>query len=252
MENYENININLIEEVKRLLKLGSAHNKLYNHDEALLYFQRALEYAIKLNDTKLINELISNIGNMYDIIASKQINPLEYRIKSIEIMRATLPNTPMSSTQISRILNNIGDEYLKAGQYYESLTYFLQSYNNIKNIVPNNHPYIPIIRNNIALVCNSMNSAGNTCLSLTQYKEALKYFSTSFYILQILFPGQNKNTQLIYNNLIKTCSKLHELGKQYLQQKRQKEALSIFVSISDAMLRNSTEPAASLLIDNKI
>lgn len=240
------------EEAIRLFELGLTYNKLHNHDEALIYFHQSLQISMQLNNNILTDKIISNIGNAYDLIAYKQLDPLEYRLNSIAIMRETLPDIPSASAQIARILNNIGDEFLKAGQYHDSLDYFLQAWKSIKDRLASNHPYISVIRSNIALVCNTMNNAGSTCIALEQYVEALRYFSRSFDTLQKLFPENAKNIQLVYSNLIKTCAKLHEIGKQYLQINKQKEALNIFINISDAMLQSLVlEPAINIITSKK-
>ncbi len=236
------------QEAARLFELGLTYSKLHSYDEALSYFQQSLQIAIKLNDKELTDKIITNIGNSYDAIATKQLDSLEYRLSTIINMQKTLPDVPSTSIQIARILNNIGDEYLRTGQYNESLDFFLQSIETIKNKAPSDHPYIPVIVNNIILLCETLNNEGNTCLTLAQYDEALQYFSKSFITLKKTFPEGHKDFIAIYSNIIKTCAILHGFGKQYLQENKQKEALELFIKISDAVLQHIiTGPALDLV-----
>ncbi len=240
------------QEAIRLFELGLTYSKLHSYDEALDYFQQSLQIAIHLNDNELTDKIIENIGNSYDVIATTQLDSLEYRLNTIVNMQKTLPDISASSIQIARILNNIGDEYLRTGQYDESLSFFLRSLEMIKNKAPIDHPYVSIIVSNIVLLCETMNNEGTTCLTLEQYEEALQYFSQSFITLKRIFPEGHKDSIAIYSNIIKTCAILHGVGKQYLQVNKQKEALDIFVKISDAVLQHIISgPALDLLKQNK-
>ncbi len=235
-------------ELERLFELGLTYNKLHDYDEALGYFQQSLKIAIKLNDNKLTDKIITNIGNSYDTIAEKHLDSLEYRLNSVITMQKNLPDIPATSIQIARILNNIGNEYLRAGKYTDSLNFFIQSFETIKTKVPNDHPYLHLIVGNIILLCKTLNNEGTIYLTLEQYDEALQYFSKSFIILKKIFPQGNEDIIAIYGNIIKTGAILHGIGRQYLQANKEKEALNIFAKISDAVLQHViSEPALNLI-----
>ena len=154
------------QELERLFELGLTYNKLHDYDEALGYFQQSLKIAIKLNDNELTDKIITNIGNSYDTIAEKHLDSLEYRLNSVIAMQKNLPDIPATSVQIARILNNIGNEYLRAGKYTDSLNFFIQSFETIKTKVPNDHPYLHLIVGNIILLCKTLNNEGTIYLTL--------------------------------------------------------------------------------------
>jgi tetratricopeptide (TPR) repeat protein len=179
--------------------IGVIHLHHGNLDEALSYFQKALEIFNENSDNPLgIAGVLNNIGTVYEAQDNFD-EALNYFHKALVINRSHSDNSPEIATR----LNNISTIYQKQGKNNEALDYLQQSlailndnYRNLKLPISNSgvkrrpkrltNPTIisgqqqNILQNqdSIALIsiATTLNNIGNVYLSQNNLDTALDYF----------------------------------------------------------------------------
>ncbi len=127
--NYYLISAKIYEELENLRKLSSIYGNLgmlyynnnYDTERTLYYYRKSLDYAVQLNDKKLIAEAYNRIGG---ILYNQQNynDALYYFNNALDIFETISDRENAAIT-----LNNIGDVYRLKGDLEEALQYYKRS-----------------------------------------------------------------------------------------------------------------------------
>ncbi len=98
--------------------LGSNHNVIGNHADALQSYTQALKIANELGDTRQTIAVLNNIGQMYGQAGNHQEALAHYR----QVEAALRPNS-RSSFLLSIVLVNIADTYNQLGDHEKAFQY---------------------------------------------------------------------------------------------------------------------------------
>ncbi len=101
--------------------IGLGYYFLGNYDQALYFYQKALEIYIRVDDKNNLTNTYNNIGSAYQKLSKYDI-AIDNFIKSLEIERS-LNNKEV----ISKTLNNIANVFHHLGKYDQALDFFLES-----------------------------------------------------------------------------------------------------------------------------
>jgi len=101
--------------------IGLILKKRQEYEEALAYFQKALQMREKIGDKSKIAIVMHSIGVTHWYMAELKIAS-EYFLKEIEIFRELNDKKNLAAG-----LNNLGNIYIKLGNYEKSLNYYLAS-----------------------------------------------------------------------------------------------------------------------------
>ena len=101
--------------------IGLGYYSLGNYDQALYFYQNALEIYIRIDDKNNLANTYNNIGSAYRKLSKYDI-AIDNFIKSLEIERS-LNNKEV----VSKTLNNIADVFHHLGKYDQALDFFMES-----------------------------------------------------------------------------------------------------------------------------
>lgn len=109
------------------LNIGNVFNKSYDPDLALKYYQRALDLAKELRDTRNRANISTNIGNIYAQNAlngeKKQdvAHAIDYLVKTVEFCKANAPEVDLFNTYILLSYLYLKADKLEWSTYYTDL-----------------------------------------------------------------------------------------------------------------------------------
>lgn len=109
------------------LNIGNVFNKSYDPDQALKYYQRALDLAKELRDTRNRANISTNIGNIYAQNAlngeKKQdvAHAIDYLVKTVEFCKANVPEVDLFNTYILLSYLYLKADKLEWSTYYTDL-----------------------------------------------------------------------------------------------------------------------------------
>lgn len=109
------------------LNIGNVFNKSYDPDQALKYYQRALDLSKELHDTKNRANISTNIGNIYAQNAlngeKKQdvTHAIDYLVKTVEFCKANAPEVDLFNTYILLSYLYLKADKLEQSAYYTNL-----------------------------------------------------------------------------------------------------------------------------------
>ncbi|QMV69717.1 tetratricopeptide repeat-containing sensor histidine kinase [Sphingobacterium paramultivorum] len=109
------------------LNIGNVFNKSYDPDQALKYYQRALDLAKELRDTRNRANISTNIGNIYAQNAlngeKKQdvAHAIDYLVKTVEFCKANAPEVDLFNTYILLSYLYLKADKLEWSTYYTDL-----------------------------------------------------------------------------------------------------------------------------------
>lgn len=102
-------------------RLGLLNQNLMQHQKAVGYFHRALDYALPANRSVDLLPVYVNLGTAYEEMDSTGI-ALTYYQKGMELAKDS-----GNRKDLAQLLNNMGSAYLKTGDSYRALFYFKES-----------------------------------------------------------------------------------------------------------------------------
>lgn len=109
------------------LNIGNVFNKSYDPDQALKYYERALDLSKELHDTRNRANISTNIGNIY---AQKALNgeskkdvdhAIKYLVKTVEFCKANAPDVDLFNTYILLSYLYLKADKLEWSTYYTDL-----------------------------------------------------------------------------------------------------------------------------------
>ncbi len=109
------------------LNIGNVFNKSYDPDQALKYYQRALDLSKELGDTRNRANISTNIGNIY---AQNALNggkkqdvtkAIDYLVKTVEFCKADAPEVDLFNTYILLSYLYLKADKLEWSTYYTDL-----------------------------------------------------------------------------------------------------------------------------------
>jgi len=109
------------------LNIGNVFNKSYDPDQALKYYQRALDLAKELRDIRNRANISTNIGNIYAQNAlngeKKQdvTHAIDYLVKTVEFCKVNAPEVDLFNTYILLSYLYLKADKLKWSTYYTDL-----------------------------------------------------------------------------------------------------------------------------------
>lgn len=109
------------------LNIGNVFNKSYDPDQALKYYQRALDLAKELHDTRNRANISTNIGNIYAQNAlngeKKQdiTHAIDYLVKTVEFCKANAPEVELFNTYILLSYLYLKADKLEWSTYYTDI-----------------------------------------------------------------------------------------------------------------------------------
>lgn len=109
------------------LNIGNVFNKSYDPDQALKYYQRALDLAKELHDIRNRANISTNIGNIYAQNAlngeKKQdiAHAIDYLVKTVEFCKANAPEVDLFNTYILLSYLYLKADKLEWSTYYTDL-----------------------------------------------------------------------------------------------------------------------------------
>lgn len=133
------------------LNIGNVFNKSYDPDQALKYYQRALDLAKELRDTRNRANISTNIGNIY---AQKALNgekkadvahAIDYLVKTVDFCKVNAPDVDLFNTYILLSYLYLKADKLEWSTYYTDLAIDITS----KKEDPVGESYARINRANI-------------------------------------------------------------------------------------------------------
>ncbi len=133
------------------LNIGNVFNKSYDPDQALKYYQRALDLAKELRDTRNRANISTNIGNIY---AQNALNgekkadvahAIDYLVKTVEFCKVNAPDVDLFNTYILLSYLYLKADKLEWSTYYTDLAIDITS----KKKDPVGESYARINRANI-------------------------------------------------------------------------------------------------------
>ena len=105
--------------------LGNVHSELKNYEEALLYFNKALDYHLNNEvEPMLISNTLNNIGGIH--IATKEY---EKALKEFKKALSYIDNEVIYVNEKTGVLNSIGDVYIELDSLDKALEYLDKSIN---------------------------------------------------------------------------------------------------------------------------
>ena len=153
-------------EVNTLNKLSSQLWQVNKYDTSLIYANKAVEYAEKLNYKKGLAEALSNIADIYRE-QGNNLKSLDYSFKSLAINQEI-----NNKKDIAQDYKAMGLCYMEQGDYSKGVGYFFKSLAIDQEI------------GNKDGVGSNLCNIGNVYLDQGNYPEALEYFSKSMAIEQ--------------------------------------------------------------------
>ncbi|WP_367210853.1 ATP-binding protein [Sphingobacterium sp. R2] len=133
------------------LNIGNVFNKSYDPEQALKYYQRALDLSKEIHDTRNRANISTNIGNIY---AQKALNgeqkkdvsnAIDYLVKTVEFCKANAPDVDLFNTYILLSYLYLKADKLEWSTYYTDLAIDITS----KKKDPVGESYARINRANI-------------------------------------------------------------------------------------------------------
>lgn len=109
------------------LNIGNVFNKSYDPEQALKYYQRALDLAKELRDTRNRANISTNIGNIYAQNAlngeNKQdiAHAIDYLVKTVEFCKVNAPEVDLFNTYILLSYLYLKADKLEWSTYYTDL-----------------------------------------------------------------------------------------------------------------------------------
>ncbi|WP_286883872.1 MULTISPECIES: tetratricopeptide repeat-containing sensor histidine kinase [Sphingobacterium] len=109
------------------LNIGNVFNKSYDPDQALKYYQRALDLSKEIHDTRNRANISTNIGNIYAQNALNGENKkdvdhaINYLVKTVEFCKANAPEVDLFNTYILLSYLYLKADKLEWSTYYTDL-----------------------------------------------------------------------------------------------------------------------------------
>ena len=109
------------------LNIGNVFNKSYDPDQALKYYQRALNIAKEINDTRNRANISTNIGNIYAqnaLNGEKQRDvkhAIDYLLQTVKFCKVYAPDVDLFNTYILLSYLYLKADELKLSTYYTDL-----------------------------------------------------------------------------------------------------------------------------------
>ncbi|CAF0794620.1 unnamed protein product [Adineta steineri] len=170
-------------------QLGRVHQTQSNYENAIWYYEKALEIRQKTlpsNDPFLATSY-NNIGLVYCDIGEYS-KALSYYEKALEIRQKTLPSNHLD---LAQSYNSIGTVYVNIAEYPKVLFFYEKALEIQQQALPSNHPNLATLYNNIGFVYSKMG----------EYSKALSYYEKALEIRQKTLPPNHPNLAKSYNNI---------------------------------------------------
>jgi len=198
--------------------IGNIYHNLGKPDEALEYYQQALEINKKLGYEQEIAHNLSNIGTVYNELG-KHEEALKFQEEALEINRK-IEDEP----GIANSLNNIGVVYNDSGKTKEALKFYQEALEINKKM--GYEEGIANVINNIGLTYSKLREIN---LALNYYQEALKI-----------------NRKIGYKEGIAT--NLGNIGLVYITLGQSKEALKYYQEALEVFVHINAQPRIEILL----
>lgn len=184
-----------------MYRRGVFSKRIGKYEEAILYYNKAIEVYKLMDDEKTVGNLLGNIGNVFFNLKQNE-RALTFHFKALEIYEKR-----HDSASIAGVLNDIGNDYYKLKKTNLALDYYFRAYEinrktgndiwqaynltNIGTIYSETEKYdeaIEYLQKSILLkekckdtksLSVSYASLGSTYLEKGDYEEALKYLLKS-------------------------------------------------------------------------
>jgi len=191
--------------------IGNTLQSLGKYDEAIRYYQKALEIRRVYQGGYIeISGYLNNIGMTLQSLG-KYNEALRYIKEALKVNRRMHKG---DHTDIASFLNNIGNIFQLLGRYEEAIKFCQDALEMNKRIYPGDNQ--PIAR--------SLNSIGITLESLGKYNEALKYKNAALEMNRRIYPMDHSD---IVSSLNTTGNTLQSLGKYNEALQYRQEALEM-------------------------
>lgn len=180
--------------------LGLAAYYQNNYDEALIYYNRAKDLAIKINNRSKLAGILNNIGLVYDDKAD-YTTALKYYLEVLKMVDTIDGN----KRQLAGTLNNVGLIYQNLKNYDEALRYYSRSLK-IKEEIGNKKA-----------IGNSLHNIGLVYKLKGEYDKSLEYYTKALAIRRES------------NDLSGTAMTLNNIGSVYESKGEYETAFPYFV-----------------------
>jgi len=216
-------------------KIGNIYHHLGKPDDALSYYQRALEFNRKLGYGNGEAQNLRNIGTVYGEINERN-KALQYQEDALDI------DKKMNNQEgIAICLTNIGSAYHDFEQYDDAEKFYLEALDIFQK-----KENLEGIANIYNLKGLNQNSRGNTEQAINQYKEALKINRKLKYCegvttnlgnigLAYITLGESQKALKYYNEAI-------ELFEQMDAQPRKEILMKIINVMQDEKMKKRSKP----------
>lgn len=196
--------------VKTLNDMGMVCQKIGQYEQALGYYQRALEIAQERENCTSIAESFNNIGVVYQKLGQYQ-RVLEFYQQALTLQLEIGDRNGEAST-----LNNIGVAYESLGDYQQALEYYQQALAILQDFSVREKKDV------------MLNNVGAVYQKLGQHEQALGFYQQALLIRQKNGQGTQKGT--FYNNIGVVQQ---ELGQYHQALQSYQQALVIEQEIGD-------------------
>lgn len=153
---------------------GTACYQLKNYPQSLVYWDSALIFFEKTNNTRQIGLVLNNLGIAHGILGHYQTS-VDYLIKSLQTKRQL-----NDSVGMAHIYNNLGSIYYKLNAFKEALPYFEMA------------TEIATKCQDFTTEMNTTNNIGLIYTELGRYDEALRLLKKT-----MMLAGESGNTQIL-------------------------------------------------------
>ncbi|CAF3487270.1 unnamed protein product [Adineta steineri] len=182
-------------------KLGCVKDDQGDHENAIWYYQKALEIfqkSLPSNHPNLVTSY-NGIGNQFAKLGQYS-KALSYYEKAHEIKQNTLPS---NHHDLVISYNNIGNVYNKMEQYSKALSSHEKAVEIFQKSLPSNHPDLAASYNNI----------GSVYSKTGEYSKAVIYYEKALEIFQNTLPSNHPNLAGSYNNIGSVYNEMGENSK---------------------------------------
>jgi len=198
--------------------IGNIYHNLGKPDEALEYYQQALEINKKLRYEQGIAHNLSNIGTVYNDLG-KHDEALKFQEEALEINQK-IEDEP----GIADSLNNIGVVYNDSGKTEEALKFYQEALEINKKMGYEEG------------IANVFNNIGLTYSKLREINQALNYYQEALKI----------NKKIGYKEGVAT--NLGNIGLIYITLGKSKEALKYYQEALEVFINMNAQPRIEILL----
>ncbi len=190
LQTLEKQSLNLPEErIKAYNNLGLADTERSNFEQAISYYEQALDLAENpAVPSHIYARVLGNMGSVYDDMG-KYDQALDYYTQGINLLDRS--ESKKHKEQLAKLYNYIGITYRKKGQFDKALQFYHQELQINTGLYGEGHP----------AVAGGYNNIGGIYYYRGDFGEAILYFKKAVASTELIFGNTHPRVGLIYNNI---------------------------------------------------